>query len=64
MKRFHGNTTRSSREFEEWRDGHHRGFVLNRRSSTAFMLHRANCIHLQFKPGEPVVLTEGEVVFG
>ncbi len=57
MKCFHENTRRCSRTFEEWRDGHPRGFVLNRRASKTFMLHRANCIHLQFKPGEPVVLT-------
>ena len=44
-------------KFVEWRDGNQRGYVINRRSPSDAMIHRASCGHLVFDSDEPVSLT-------
>ncbi len=57
MRMFEEATRSCHQQFESWRDQHPNGFVLNRRSSSAAMLHRGVCIHLRFRPDEPILLT-------
>ena len=57
MKEFKQATEQCHREFEHWRDQHPSGFVVNRRERGEAMLHRGRCMHLRFRPGEPVLLT-------
>ena len=44
-------------KFVKWRDHNQRGYVVNRRSPSNAMIHRASCGHFVFAPDEPVSLT-------
>ncbi len=44
-------------EFVRWREENPGGYVVNVRSRSHGMLHRAPCMHLTFDPGAEVDLT-------
>ena len=44
-------------KFVKWKDRNQRGYVINRRSPSDAMIHRASCFHLVFDSDEPVRLT-------